>query len=37
MDNKMTRNDSPLDELDNILNLEEEVGADKQPDEWCVN
>jgi hypothetical protein len=38
MDNKMTRNDSPLDDLeDNILNLEEEVGTEIQPDEWWVN
>ena len=35
MDNKMTRNDSPLDDLeDNILNLEKEIGAEIQPDEW---
>ena len=37
MGNKMTRNDSPLDNLeDNILNLEEEIGAEIQPDEWWV-
>lgn len=34
MGNKMARNDSPDDLEDDILNLEEEVGAEIQPDEW---
>ena len=33
----MTRSDSLDDLEDNVLNLEEEVGTDIQPDEWWVN
>lgn len=37
MGNKMARSDSLDDLEDNILNLEEEVEAERQPDEWWVS